>query len=97
MSSYTLNTSEIDSIPSQASISTSASTLPSIFNRIIGSSRLIALSFIWDQCTHLTPKYNSNYNLYKLPPEDFELNYSLYALRELLHDNRLPFSLILLL
>ena len=97
MSSYTLNISEIDSTPSQASISTSASTLPSAFNRMIGGSRLTASSFVRDQCTRPIPKYNSNYNLYKLPPEDFELNYSPYALRELLHDNRLPFSLILLL
>ena len=96
MSSYTSNTSEIDSTPSQASISASASTLPSAFNRMIGGSRLTASSFVRDQCTRPIPKYNSNYNLYKLPPEDFELNYSPYTLGELLHDNRLPFSLILL-
>ena len=96
MSSYTSNTSEIDSTPSQASISASASTLPSAFNHMIGGSRLRASLFVRDQCTRPTPKYNSNYNLYKLPPEDLELNYSPYALGELLHDNRLPFSSILL-
>ena len=96
ISSYTLNTSEIDSTPSQASISASASTLPSTFNRMMSSSRPTAISFVRDQCTRPTPKYNSNYNLYKLPPEDLELNYSLYALRELLYNNRLPFSSILL-
>ena len=95
MSSYTSNTSEINSTPSQASTSASASTLPSAFNRMMGSSRTAATSFVRDQCTRPTPKYNSNYNPYELPPEDLELNYSPYALGEPLHDNRLPFSSML--
>ncbi len=96
MSSYASNTLEIDSIPSQASTSALALTLPSTFNRIIGSGHPAATSFVRDQCTRPIPKYNSNYNLYELPPENLEPNYSPYALEEPLYDNRLPFSLMLL-
>ncbi len=95
MSSYASNTPEIDSTPSQASTSALASTLPSAFNRMIGSGRPAATSFVRDQCTRPTPKYNSNYNPYELPPENLEPNYSPYALGEPLYDNRLPFSSML--
>ncbi len=95
MSSYASNTPEIDSTPSQASTSASASTLPSAFNRMIGSGRPTATSFVRDQCTRPTPKYNSNYNLYELLPKNLEPNYSPYALGEPLYDNRFPFSSML--
>jgi hypothetical protein len=97
MFSYASNTPEIDSTLSQAFISALASTLPSAFNRMIGNGRPAATSFVRDQCTRPTPKYNSNYNLYKLSPKDLKPNYSSYALGELLYDNRLPFFLMLLL
>ena len=81
MSSYTLNTPEIDSTPSQAS----ASTLPSAFNRMIGSRPPAAL-VERDQCTRPVLKYNDNYNLYELPPQGLSADYSLFALGEPLHD-----------
>ena len=63
---------------------------------MIGSGRPVATSFVRDQYTRPIPKYNSNYNLYELLLENLEPNYSPYALGELLYDNRLPFSLMLL-
>jgi hypothetical protein len=97
MFSYALNTPEIDFTLSQAFISALALTLPFTFNRMISNGRPAATSFVQDQCTRLTPKYNSNYNLYKPSPKDLKPNYSSYPLGELLYNNRLPFSLMLLL
>ena len=51
MSSQALYTPEIESTPSQASTSATASILPSAFDRMIGGSRPTAIGHMRDQCT----------------------------------------------
>jgi len=79
MSSQASFTPEIESIPTQGSTSALASTLPSAFNRMMGSSQSTASLAIQDPCHRPPPIYNDNYNPYELLSNNLDPNYSPYA------------------
>src|SRR6266536_4192693 len=80
---------ENDTVASQVSTTTSRSTLPNAFNRMIQPAPVVQSTVKRDRCTRPTPTYNHNYNLYKKPPVDLRSDYSPYIYREPLYDDQL--------
>jgi hypothetical protein len=61
---------------------------PNTFTAIMRPAEPFPVKVIKDKCNRLTPIYNGNYNPEKLAPEDQLLDYSPYAFREPLFDDR---------
>ncbi len=79
---------DLDASPFEASASTSKSTLPSAFGRMIQPNRPPTALLVRDRCTRPEPTYNDKYNPYVLPPSDLDKEYSPYAYGEPLYDDR---------
>jgi hypothetical protein len=61
---------------------------PNAFTTIIRPAKPFPVKVIKDKYNRLIPIYNGNYNPEKLTPEDQLLDYSPYAFREPLFNNR---------
>jgi hypothetical protein len=66
----------------------SKSTLPSAFGRIIQPNQPPTTLLVRDQYTRPKPTYNNKYNPYVLSSSNLDKEYSPYAYREPLYNNR---------
>ena len=79
---------ENDTTVSQASTTASGLTMPNAFSRLMAAAPVVQSTAKRDLYTRPTPVYNQYYNPFQVPVDNLYPNYSLYAYREPLYDDR---------